>query len=139
MLQKLHNFLAKIFGQNFFFTPKSTIIDQMNEPRALPIGMNEFEEWSNRIISGTLLPAELESQKFALAAMLINLSPTTDHESDGYFIKSLRKGAINQIATAKMNDIKKAFTARQEAEKLKLEIDPEPSPSKFEVIQGNKT
>lgn len=131
MLLLLHNFIATLFGRNLDVTPKIVIIDQMNEARPLPIGMAEFEEWSDRIISGTLLPAEPESQKFALASMLVNLSPTTDHESDGYFIKSLRKSAINQIAVAKMNDIKKAYTARQEAEKSA-------EATKLEIIQGNK-
>lgn len=102
------------------------IIDQMNEPRALPIGMTEFEEWSDRIISGTLLPANPEaisSQKFALANMLMHLSPTTDHESDGYFIKSLRKYAINQIADAKRTELRDAAKARLAAEEASKETE----------------
>lgn len=101
-------------------------VDMMNEKRPLPVGMTEFEEWSDRIISGTLLPAEPESQKFALATMLMHLSPTIDHECDGYFIKSLRKSAVNQIAHAKMTeirDIAKARLAKEEAEKTVEEQD----------------
>jgi len=30
----------------------------MNEPRPLPMGITEFHEWSNRIISGALVPNE---------------------------------------------------------------------------------
>jgi len=101
-----------------FRKPIAKIIDQMNEPRPLPLGMTEFDEWSDRIIAGTLLPADPESQKFALASMLMHLSPTTDHESDGYFIKSLRKSAINQIAHAKMTEIRDAAKARLAAEPL---------------------
>ena len=97
-------------------TPVEEIKRQMLESRPLPVGMQEFEEWSDRIISGTLLPAEPSSQKFALATMLMHLGPTVDHECDGYFIKSLRKAAINQIAHAKMEEIRKATKARLDQE-----------------------
>lgn len=103
--------------------PVDEIVRQMKELRPLPTGMTEFEEWSDRIISGTLLPAEPESQKFALASMLMHLSPTTDHETDGYFIKSLRKAAINQIAHAKMAEIRDAAKARLSAEEAKVAED----------------
>lgn len=107
----------------WYKNPVTKIVDEMNEKRPLPTGMTEFEEWSDRIISGTLLPAEPESQKFALATMLMHLSPTTDHETDGYFIKSLRKAAINQIAHAKMTEIKNAAVARKQAEEAKMALD----------------
>jgi hypothetical protein len=90
-------------------------IKMMNEKRELPTGMTAFEEWSDRIISGTLLPADPQSQKFALATMLMHLSPTTDHECDAYFIKALRKSAVNQIAHAKMTEIKDAAVAEKKA------------------------
>lgn len=105
---------------------KEAYLLMMKDPRPLPTGMAEFDDWADRIISGTLLPANPESQKFALASMLVNLSPITDHECDGYFIKALRKSAINQIAVAKMEELRNAAKARvaaqQEANKL-----PEPA------------
>lgn len=91
------------------------LVEQMLEKRPLPIGCQEFEEWSDRIISGTLLPADPESQKFALATMLMGLPPTVDHECDGYFIKSLRKSAINQVADAKMKELREKAKARLKA------------------------
>ena len=104
--------LAKFTGKNSSNTPVDVIITQMTEKRPLPTGMTEFDEWADRIISGTLLPATPESQKFALAQMLIGFKPTEDHECDAYFIKSLRKSAINQIAAAKMDELRAAAKAR---------------------------
>lgn len=112
MINFIHSLISKFLKRNLDSTPVPVILDQMNEKRPLPIGGTEFEEWADRIISGTLLPADPESQKFALASMLMHLSPTQDHESDGYFIKSLRKGAVNQVAHAKMTEIREAAKAR---------------------------
>jgi hypothetical protein len=109
-------FFAKFTGKNSNATPADVIQSQMNEKRPLPTGMTEFDEWSDRIISGTLLPATPNSQKFALATMLMHLGPTVDHECDAYFIKSLRKSAINQIAHAKMQELKAQESARLQAE-----------------------
>lgn len=111
--------IAKLTGKNPSFMPADIIVNQMNEDRPLPVGMDEFEQWSDRIISGTLLPAEPDSQKFALATMLMHLPPTKDHECDGYFIKSLRKAAVNQIAHAKMTELRDKAKARLAAEETK--------------------
>lgn len=118
----MFDLIAKAFGKNLWFIPAKTIVNQMNEDRPLPVGMEEFETWSDRIISGTLLPAEPDSQKFALATMLMHLPPTKDHECDGYFIKSLRKAAINQIAHAKMTEIRDKAKARLAEEETKKEV-----------------
>lgn len=107
-----------------------TLIDQMNEKRPLPTGMQEFEDWSDRIISGTLLQATPEVQKFALASMLMHLGPTVDHECDGYFIKSLRKVAVNEIAHAKMNAIKTAHVERQKDQEAN-----EDKPRQLTIVQ----
>lgn len=112
MTNFIHKVLTKILGRNLSSTPVPVILDQMNEKRPLPTGGTEFDEWADRIISGTLLPADSDSQRFALASMLMHLSPTQDHECDGYFIKSLRKGAVNQVAHAKMTEIREAAKAR---------------------------
>jgi hypothetical protein len=117
----MFDLIAKLAGKNLWFIPAKTIVNQMNEDRPLPTGMTEFEEWSDRIISGTLLPADYESQKFALATMLMHLPPTKDHECDGYFIKSLRKAAVNQIAHAKMTELRDKAKERLAAEEAKKE------------------
>lgn len=120
----LYSLISKLFGFNFSFTPKDVIIDQMNEPRPLPMGKSEFEEWSSRIISGALVPGGSEdpvifydSQKFCLANMILHLGPTESHKPDAFFIHSLRKFAINQVADAvrvELRDAAKARTAKDE-------------------------
>lgn len=79
----------------------------MHAPRALPMGRTAFDEWSDRIISGALIPggeedkeAFYDSQKFALADLLLHLGPTESHKPDAFFIHSLRKFAVNQVADA---------------------------------------
>lgn len=117
--------IARLFGFNFSFTPKDVIVDQLNESRPLPMGRTEFHEWANRIISGALLPQGIEveeevfvdSQKFCLANLIMHLGPTESHKPDAFFIHSLRKFAVNQVADAiriELRDAAKARTAKDE-------------------------
>jgi len=93
---------------NSVYTTKKTILQQMNEPRPLPMGVTEFKEWTDRIISGALIPtSDKDSLVAALAAMLMNLGPTEDHKPDAYFIHALRKAATNEVAHAMFQEIKK--------------------------------
>ncbi|MES2347854.1 MAG: hypothetical protein V4641_09835 [Pseudomonadota bacterium] len=106
-------------------TPSHQILEQMLEPRPLPMGRKEFEAWSDRIISGALIPgATPVSLKFALAEMIMHLKPTDSHCPDAHFIHCLRKGAANQVAWAVMEELraerKAALAAEEEAAKLKL-------------------
>lgn len=106
--------------KNSKFTSTKTIVQQLNEPRALPTGRTEFEEWSDRIISGALLKADIQSQKFALANLLLHLGPTESHKPDAFFIHSLRKFAVNQVADTmrcEIRDTAKARLEKEEAEK----------------------
>ena len=105
-------------------TPKEEILAQMAEPRPLPMGRQEFEEWSDRIISGALVPggeeepqAFIDSQKFCLANMLIHLGPTESHKPDAHFIHCLRKFAINQVADTVRKELHEKAKAKTEAEK----------------------
>ena len=112
---------AILTGKNHQDAPITLIRDQLLESRPLPLGKTEFEEWSNRIISGTLLEADPESQKFALANMLMHLGPTEDHKPDAFFIHSLRKAAVNQVADTVRREIHECAKARLAAEeKAKL-------------------
>lgn len=83
---------------NFF--SKRRIAKQLTEKRPLPIGVTEFHVWADRIISGAGLPADSNSQKFALANDLMHCNPNTAFETDVYFIHRLRKYAVNQVADA---------------------------------------
>ena len=110
--------------KNSKLTSKKTIIEQLNEPRPLPMGRKEFEEWSERIIAGALVTAEVESQKFALANLLLHLGPTESHKEDAFFIHSLRKFAVNQVADAirtEIRDAAKARLAKEEEQKASHE------------------
>ncbi len=119
-----HALLARLLGRNLKSTPKDIIIEQMNESRPLPMGRLDFEEWSDRIISGALMPGGkddpeifLDSQKFTLANMLLHLGPTESHKSDAHFVHSLRKFAVNQVADTvckELRDKAKARLAKEE-------------------------
>lgn len=87
--------------------PTGEILGQMAEPRPLPMGRKEFEEWSERIISGALVPCKDEDTlKFALCSMLMHLGPHESHKPDAHFIHALRKGAVNEVAAGIMKEIK---------------------------------
>lgn len=87
---------------------KKEIVNQMNEPRPLPLGRKEFEQWSDRIIGGALVVgASIESQKATLAGCIMHLGPTESHKPDAFFIHSLRKLAANQVAHAMFSEYQK--------------------------------
>lgn len=98
--------------KNSKFTSKATILSQLNERRPLPMGRKEFEEWSGRIISGAMVEATPESQRFTLANLLLHLGPTESHKEDAFFIHSLRKLAVNQVADTLRCEIRDAAKAR---------------------------
>lgn len=108
-----------VFGRNSQYTTKATIVDQLNEPRPLPLGSEEFDIWAARIISGALVKADNDSQVFTLANMIMMLGPHESHKPDAYFIHGLRKVAANQVADAKrtaIREAKKAELVKKEAE-----------------------
>lgn len=87
---------------------------EMTILRPLPIGKKQFDEWSARIIAAAQVPgATIESQKFALAAMLQQLDSTEFAKDDFYFVKCLKKGAVNQTAQAIMKEIKEAHEKKK--------------------------
>lgn len=107
------------------------IQSQVQEKQPLPTGVTEFHAWADRIISGAQLVADPDSQKFALANTLMHLGPTTAFESDLYFINTLRKFAVNQVADNMRNDIRdkaKARLAAQEEEAKQNQSEVTPSP-----------
>jgi hypothetical protein len=121
-----HKLKSKLLGRNTSSTPVAVIQDQMLEPRPLPLGRAEFDIWAERIISGALLDADKESMRFSLANMLLHLGPTESHKPDAFFIHSLRKFAVNQVADAvarEIRDATKARLAKEEQEKLKADAE----------------
>lgn len=98
-------------------TPLKTILEQMNEPRPLPMGVKEFEVWSNRILSGAMIPSDdPESLKAVLASMIMALGPLEDHKPDSYFIHILRKAAANEVANATFRGMKEKKEAARKLE-----------------------
>ncbi len=103
------------------------ITQAMMEKQPLPIGMPQFIEWSDRIISGAMIQASVRSQRFALAEMIMHLNPTEAFKEDAHFILKLRKACVNETAHAVMCEIKK----EQEMEKLAEDTAP-----KLGVVNG---
>ena len=123
-MKYIHKLIAWITGKNLNSAPKELILDQLSEQRPLPMGVAEFHVWADRIVAGAMVTATAESQKFALAEMIMHMDPTKDHCDDGYFIKKLRKSAANQIAHFMMTTLhtqEKARLAAEEAVKPKAE------------------
>lgn len=115
MKKLFHSAYSAITGKNSVNAPVDMIKDQLTEKRELPIGLAAFHEWSDRIISGAGLPADADSQKYALANDLMHCSPNTAFESDVYFIHRLRKYAVNQVADQVRKDLYAAAKAREES------------------------
>jgi hypothetical protein len=110
--------------------PVATIVEKLNEPQPLPMGRAEFVEWSDRIIAGAVIKGCAtqseehfkNSQRFVLANMLLHLGPTESHKPDAYFIHSLRKVIINQVAheiATELRDEAKARLAKEQQEDVR--------------------
>lgn len=112
---------SHLFKRNHANTPISIISDQLYEPRPLPMGKSEFDTWAERIISGAMCPAEHDSQKFALANMIMHLGPTEHMKPDIHFISQLRKVAVNQIADAVRQEIHSRVKSKADEEKSKAD------------------
>lgn len=86
------------------------------------MGRQEFEEWSDRIMSAALIPGvTVESQKFCLAGALLQLDPGEDHATDAKFVKMLRKACVAQTGQTMIMEIKEAQKKRWEEEAKKAE------------------
>ena len=120
MLNALHAIKSKLTGRNSKSTPKRVITAQLDEVRPLPIGRDQFMEWSDRIISGALVDADHDSQRFALASMILQLGPNDAFKADKHFVSQMRKVAANQTAHTMAQEFKAAAQARFEAEKKTL-------------------
>jgi hypothetical protein len=94
---------------------KDQLLKEWAEKRPLPMGRKEFEVWSDRIIQAAMVTADAASQKFALSDMILHLGPTEDHKEDAYFIKMLRKVAVNQVADAIRQEIRASKKAEMDA------------------------
>lgn len=83
---------------------------------ALPVGLSEFGEFANRIISKAGEFADRDSLHYALAMELIHADPKTVF-TDEFFVLRLRKVAANQVASQVIHNIKAKQEAAREAAK----------------------
>ncbi len=87
-------------------------------PSAVPVGVQEFEEWASSIINTYPIPADEDSIKFALATMVLHSGPTSAYVPKFKYFLMLRAGMAKQVAGAVFQDIK---TKQQERAKLAAE------------------
>lgn len=81
-------------------------------PKALPVGVKEFEKWSANIIKTYGLP-DNDSMKFALAAKIMHMDAGSHRASPYYFCKVMKKAMSNQVCSHIMTELK---IKQQEAE-----------------------
>ncbi len=112
MKNALHALWSRLTGRNSKHTPQAVIKDQLLELRPLPMGRLEFYQWSDRIISGAVIPGEISSQRFALANLLMHLGPQESHKEDAFFIHSMRRYVVQQVAHTMMTEIRDDAKAR---------------------------
>lgn len=118
--------------RNDEYTTSEVITQQMLEPRPLPMGRQEFEDWSDRLIAGALVPHGPQvsdeqfrrEQQFVLANMILHLGPTESHKPDAHFIHCLRKQCASEVAHTVALEIqavrKKELEEAEKVKKLRL-------------------
>lgn len=91
-------------------------------PSRLPMGMTEFDQWSDDILDLYDMPNN-DSTKFAISTAIMHLGATDAYKSKEYFGRLLIKGAATQIAYAQMNAAKErqAEKAKESAELQNVE------------------
>lgn len=106
-------------------------------PSNLPVGLSEFNVWVDDVIELSGEFADKDSMVQALANMILHISPLkgTDTPRDrvpkNHFVKALRKGAANQVASFVFQDLRlKAAERIETAKKAELEL------NKGEVTAG---
>lgn len=84
----------------------------------LPVGIAEFNEWSDSILSMSKVP-DNDSTRFAVAVMILHLDPDVDAVPKREMVRRLNKSAANEVANAIATNLKEKQKA---AAKLAAEI-----------------
>lgn len=84
-------------------------------PTPLPIGISEFERWSDSVLELTPLPNN-ESMKWSLATMILHSDKGDAYKPKRYFARCLHKAAANEIAGAYMHDLKEKQKVKMQEE-----------------------
>lgn len=85
-------------------------------PSKLPIGAKEFDDFATSILQTYNLP-DLPSYRHAIATMIMHLPTTTAYKSKAFFATSVLKAMANQVAYAKIQEIKDAEQSQDEVSK----------------------
>ncbi len=93
-------------------------------PSPLPVGMTEFENWSNSIIELAGPIADSDSMKFVISDMIQRLGPYKASKygtmlslvPKNHFVQGLKSAAAKQIASQVFFDIKTKQQEQQKAE-----------------------
>lgn len=85
-------------------------------PVFLPVGMPQFEKFTDDIIELAGPYADPRSMKWAIANMIMHLDSKTWLVPKNYFVRCLRKTAANQVAAHFFNKVKEEQAAAQKAE-----------------------
>lgn len=87
-------------------------------PTALPVGMTEFNNWSDSILAMSKVP-DNDSTRFAVAVMIMHLNATEDRKAKRYFVRALNKSAANECANSVAVALKEKQRAAQVLEAQK--------------------
>lgn len=88
-------------------------------PTQLPVGLTEFNKWADDIIELSGEFADRDSMKYAIASNLIHLPHTASRMPKNHFVKTMRKAAANQVASAVFQEIKTKQLEKAAAEAAK--------------------
>lgn len=75
-------------------------------PSRLPVGMTQFQQWSQDIIDLCGPLADEDSMRFAICSQILHMGAQKDRVPKRYFVASLRKAAANQVASQVFQDVK---------------------------------
>lgn len=75
--------------------------------------MDEFDKWSNSIMTTYNLPTKNEEDiKFVLTTTIMHLGPTVAYKPKFYFVLVIKTAAAKQVASAQFQQIKLAQQKR---------------------------
>lgn len=76
-------------------------------PSRLPQGLTEFNAWAQSIMDTYALPTlEVDSIRYILATVVMQLGAQTAYKSKMYFVLTLKAAAAKQVAGSVFYDIK---------------------------------
>lgn len=113
-------------------------------PSSLPVGMSEFETWSDSIIELTGPIADPRSIKFVLSDLLLRVGPNKNSTYStipsalpkNHFVQGLRNSASKQVAGQVFQDIKNAQIAEAKAAAEAANPPPAEDTAKIDVVSN---